>query len=237
MSIYFKKALVCKLFATIGLIALTASFTSGQKASVTISLDERFFDALLDSVFQNFALPEFNIAEQLSSPEYPKVGAAGLMSSFARNGGRRCSQSVKILREMSGVRTAVRFREGKIYVPLAFSGNYAPPFVGCVEFAGWAESHIDLEFQPESQRLIGRARVFNVNLNGSGGMGGALIARMLQTSIDKKLNPIEILTLDKLSFGVPVQGTGNLRLRAVGARPLMGNGVLNLQIDYIFAKE
>ena len=37
------------------------------------------------------------------------------------------------LREMNGVRTAVRFREGKVYVPLAFSGMYSPPFVGCVE--------------------------------------------------------------------------------------------------------
>src|SRR5205814_779652 len=70
-----------------------------------------------------------------------------------------CTESIKILREMNGVRTAVRFREGKIYVPLAFSGSYEPPFIGCVDFAGWAETNIDLEFDRAGRRLIGRARV------------------------------------------------------------------------------
>ena len=138
---------------------------------------------------------------------------------------------------MNGVRTAVRFREGKIYVPLAFSGDYAPPFVGCVEFAGWAESYVDLEFDKNSQRLLGRVRVVNINLNGTGGIGGTLIARLLQSSIDRKMNPVEVLTLDKLSFGLPVHGTGKLRMRAAGVRPVMGDGVINMHIDYTFSKE
>lgn len=220
------------------LIVLSAAVwtANGQSATVTVTLDEKFFDTLLNSVFNNFEPPEFSVAT--TEPATSKARENPIQSaSFAPGVAASCSQSVKILREMNGVRTAVRFRDGKIYVPLAFSGNYAPPFVGCVEFAGWAEAHVDLEFEPKAQRLIGRVRVFNVNLNGTGGIGGSLIARMLQASIDRKMNPIEILTLDKLSFGVPVQATGKLRMNATGVRPVMGTGVINMHIDYTFSKE
>src|SRR5580765_8113997 len=173
-----------KAFAAGLAVFLFFSAANAQKAEVTISLDEAFFDALLDSIFKNFEPPAFPIVENKSSG---------------------CDESIRILREMNGVRTAVRFREGKIYMPLAFSGSYAPPFVGCVEFAGWAEANIDLEFDKVGQRLVGRARVLNVNLNGAGGFGGSVIAKVIQSAIDKKLNPVEILTFDKISFGIPIQ--------------------------------
>jgi len=229
-------------------VFLFVSAAAAQKAEVTVSLNEAFFDALLDSMYQNYDPPEFSVAGA-----FPKGGqiapATRNMSgvyafSFAetastaakRSAQPVCSETVKILREMSGVRTAVRFREGKIYVPLAFSGNYNPPFVGCVEFAGWAESVVDLEFDQSGQRLIGRARVQSVNLNGTGGVGGTLIAKLIQGSIDKKLNPIEILRLDKVSFGVPIQNTGNIRMKAVGIIPEISNGMLNIRIAYDFLK-
>ncbi|MBK8467436.1 MAG: hypothetical protein IPL32_16590 [Chloracidobacterium sp.] len=194
---------------------LLFSAVNAQKAEVNVSLNEAFFDALLDSTFQHFDPPEFPIVVEKSS---------------------KCNESVRILREMDGVRTAVRFREGKIFVPLAFSGNYAPPFVGCVGFAGWAETNIDLEFDEAGQRLVGRVRVLNVNLNGTGGVGGTMIAKLLQGSIDKKLNPIEIIRLDKLSFGVPVQNGGNLRMKAASVRPEIGSGMLNIRVMYEFLK-
>ncbi len=204
-----------KVFAAGLAVFLFFSSANAQKAEVTISLNEAFFDALLDSVFKNFDPPEFSIVENKTSG---------------------CNESIKILREMNGVRTAIRFREGKIYMPLAFSGSYAPPFVGCVDFAGWAEANIDLEFDKAAQKLVGRARILNVNLNGSGGVGGGIIARLIQSSIDKKLNPIEILTFDKISLGIPVQKSGTLRMKAVGARPEIGSGVVNIHIDYEFLK-
>ena len=204
-----------RINAAVLAVFVFVSVAAAQKAEVTVSLNEAFFDALLDSVFQNFDPPEFPITDRNTSG---------------------CSESVKILREMNGVRTAVRFREGKTFVPLAFSGNYALPFVGCVEFAGWAESILELEFDKTNQRLIGRIRVLNINLSGTGGVGGTMIARLLQSSIDKKLNPIEILNLDKVSFGIPVRNTGNLRLKAVSVTPEIGNGVVNIRVVYEFRK-
>lgn len=200
-----------------------------QKATVSIGLDEPFFDALLDAVFQNFGPPEFAVATiEAGKPPNPTVQSFGPTAP--------CSQTVKILREMNGVRTAVKFRDSRIVVPIAFSGNYSAPFIGCVEFAGIADATLDLEFDARTQRLIGRARVLNVNLNGTGGVGGTIVARMIQTSIDRKLNPIEILSLEKLSFAVPIRDSGDLRLRAVGARPVMGSGVIHVNIDYVFSK-
>ncbi len=232
-------------------VFLFISAASAQKAEVTISLNEAFFDALLDSVFNNFAPPEFPIAGNFNGKDQgDRLNNAGhsvltsntqRVSSFAntqRLAGNNpgCIETVKILREMNGVRTSVRFRDGKIVVPLAFVGSYSPPFIGCVEFAGVAETNIDLEFDQNSQKLVGRARVLNVNLNGSGGIGGTLIAKLIQSSIDKKINPLEIMSLDKVSFGFPIQKIGNLHMKARKIRPEISNGLLNIRVDYEFLK-
>jgi len=234
-----------KYFAVCLMVLILTFNINAQRAEVSVSLSEQFFDALLDSIYQNFDPPEFSMAEirreHRPNPEtvfgFHNASYALPLSENKPNVVQGvCRETVRILREMDGVRTAVRFREGRILVPLAFSGNYAPPFVGCVEFAGWAESVIDLEYDQAGQRLIGKARVLNVNLNGTGGVGGTLIARLIQGSIDKKLNPIEILRLDKVSFGVPIQNAGNIRMKALGVTPEVANGSLNIRIAYEFSK-
>ena len=78
--------------------------------------------------------------------------------------------------------------------------------------------------------------MLNVNLNGTGGLGGSLIAKMLQGSIDKKLNPIEILTLNKVSFIVPMQNAGKIRMKAVAVTPEILNGSISVRITYDFLK-
>ena len=230
-------------------LLLFAVSAHAQRPEVTISLNEPFFDALLDSVFSNFEPPEFSMAsfgsDSLSSPSVGgldwSVGTAFSAPSLAaslQDAGEvgACTESVKLLREMRGVKTAVRFRDGKVVAPLAFTGTYSAPFIGCVEFAGFAESNLELEFDQNTQRLIGRVQVTNVNLNGTGGVGGTMIARLIQGSIDKKMNPVEILSLEKVSFGVPVQRAGLLKMRAHRIRPEVGNGVLNVRVEYDFVK-
>ena len=222
------------------MLAFVSSATA-QRAEVAITLNEAFFNALLDSVFTNFDPPEFPIAKVERTT--PTDAALRPINSLGFAESRRqlpqnapCGQTVKILRESGGVRTSVRIRDGRISVPMAFSGTYSPPFVGCVEFSGWADSYIDLEFDREGQRLIGHVTVSSVNLNGTGGIGGTLIAKMLQGSLDQKMNPLEIFRLDKLSFVVPMQNIGNLRLRALAARPELSPGSLTVHIDYDFLK-
>ncbi len=202
---------------------------SAQKPELTITLNEPFFDALLDSVFKNFDAPEFSIAASSDKVKRPANSSAFISDET-------CKETIQLLRENNGVRTTVRFRDGKIYAPLAFTGNYSPPFVGCVGFSGYAETNIDLEFDQDSQRLIARAKVLNVALNGTGGVGGGVVAKLVQSSIDKKINPIEIIRMDKLSFLVPVQNGASLRMKAVGMRHEIGNGILNVIVAYEFTK-
>ena len=217
-------------------LLLMVSLAKAQTAEVAVSLNEQFFDTLLDAIFKNFNPPEFPIAQnspksKVQSPTFQAVAFQPEKKSSV------CNESIKLLREIDGVKTAVRFREGKIYAPIAFSGAYNPPLIGCVEFSGWAETNIDLEYDRTSQKLVGRVRVLNVSLNGTGGIGSSLLAKLVQSSIDKKINPIEILQTDKLSFVVPIQNAGGaLRMKAVNVRHEIANGVLNVYISYEFVK-
>ncbi len=220
----FKRAFALGL-----VIFFVVTGASAQKPELTITLNEPFFDALLDSAFKNFDAPEFSIAASSDKVKRP-VNSSAFIST------ETCKETIQLLRENNGVRTTVRFRDGKIYVPLAFTGNYSPPFVGCVGFSGYAETNIDLEFDQDSQRLIARAKVLNVALNGTGGVGGGVVAKLVQSSIDKKINPIEIIRMDKLSFLVPVQNGASLRMKAVGMRHEIGNGILNVIVAYEFTK-
>ncbi|QQS33365.1 MAG: hypothetical protein IPM50_01935 [Acidobacteriota bacterium] len=228
------------MFKTTSLIAvivlLFAGNVSAQQAPVWITLNEDFFDSFLNAVFTNFEPPQFSIAAVDGIPnEAANSRFFGFTNSAATRDGS-CGESIRILRENSGVRTAVRFRGGQVYVPLAFSGSYRAPLVGCLEFAGWAESNLAFEFERNAGRLIGRITVSNVVLDGTEGVGGTMVARMLQSSIDRRLNPIEILRLDNLSFNVPVQNGGSLRMKASDVRPEFGDRSLNVRINYTFEK-
>lgn len=206
-----------KVLFSILALALCFQSVSAQKTEITIGLSEQFFDTVIDALFQTDSPLEFAIGEKVSSEA-------------------SCRESIRLKREIGGVRTAVRFRDGKIVAPLAFNGSYNPPFIGCVDFSGWAETAIDLEFDAANQRLVARARVLNVNLNGTGGVGGTVIAKMVQSAIDRKINPIEIIKLEKISFMLPVQNSANIKMRAVGVRHELQNGVLNVYISYEFSK-
>ncbi|HEX8734339.1 MAG TPA: hypothetical protein VF721_03385 [Pyrinomonadaceae bacterium] len=236
-----KKRILALAFSLIALV----SVAEAQQAEVTITLNEQFFDALLDAMFKNTTPPEFPIAQNARSSSF--VLRPLLISSFnepqttsegrrTKNEGRICNEVIRLKRENEGVKTSVRFREGKISAPIAFSGSYNPPLIGCVDFSGVAETNIDLEFDRQKQALIGRATVQGVNLTGAGGLGSGILARVVQSSIDKKINPIQILPLEKVSFVVPIQNAGNLRMKAVGVRHEIANGALNVRIAYEFQK-
>jgi len=225
-------------------VLLLISSVPAQTAEVTIQLNEQFFEALLDALFKNMSPPEFPLAvrsPKFEAPSSKSVLASGFSEiqnpkSEIPNPKTVCPDSIKLQREVDGTKTAVRFREGRVVAPIAFTGNYNPPLIGCIDFSGVAETAIDLEFDVKKQALIGRAKVLDVNLSGAGGIGSAFLARMVQGSIDKKINPIQILALEKISFVVPIQNAGSLKMKATGIRHEVSGGVLNVRIIYEFAK-
>ncbi|HKP67726.1 MAG TPA: hypothetical protein VJV05_00495 [Pyrinomonadaceae bacterium] len=221
-----------KYIPLVAILLLSGSVTPAQKTEITISFSEQFFDALLDAVFQYAEPPEFSLASS-GSKESPS-SVSFVDASLTTNA--PCNESVKLLRENAGTRTSVKFREGKIIAPLAFTGKYSPPLIGCVGFTGTAESVITLEFDQANQRLIARAKVRDVSLNGTGGIGGSLVAKMVQGTIDKKINPIEIIRTDKVTFVLPVQNSGQVRMKANGFTSDLANGLLNVHVLYEFQK-
>jgi hypothetical protein len=233
-----------KIFSLVFAILMSVSLAKAQTAEVTVSLNEQFFDGLLDAIFKNFNAPEFPLAKNGSKfkvqSSKSSVFGFGEGNSPIRNPKseiQKCKETIRLQREIEGVRTAVRFRDGKIYTPLAFSGSYNPPLIGCVDFQGFAETNIDLEYDKQSQKLVGRVRVLNVQLSGTGGIGSSLITKFVQNSIDKKINPIEILQADKLSFVIPIRNANaSLRMKATGIRYEVTNGALNVHIAYEFIK-
>lgn len=231
-----------KISSLVLALLLLISSTPAQQADVTIQLNEQFFDALLDALFKNTNPPEFPLSENTPKSEarYPKTAfAAGfseIQTAQPEIQNQLCPDKLRLEREIDGTRTSVRFREGRVIAPIAFTGNYNPPLIGCLDFAGVAETSIELLFDAEKQALVGRARVLNVNLSGANGIGSGVLARLVQGSIDKKVNPIQILAMDKISFVVPIQNSGSLRLKANNIRHEIANGVLNVRISYEFQK-
>jgi hypothetical protein len=235
-----------KFLSLIFSIFLFASLANAQTAEVTVSFNEQFFDSLLDAIFKNLKQPDFPLATNSpkSKVESSKSFALSFNDESAANANRksqianpRCNEVIRLQREVNGVRTAVRFRDGQIYAPLAFSGSYNPPLIGCVDFQGHAETNIELAFDQGKQALIGTVKVLNVQLGSVANLAGGVLARFVQNSIDKKINPIEILRAEKLSFVIPIQNSdGALRLRATGMRHEIGNGVLNVHVGFEFLK-
>jgi hypothetical protein len=237
-----------KILSLIFSCLLLASSVQAQTAEVTVSLNERFFNALLDAIFTNLKQPSFPIAENNSKFKVQGSKSVAAVSSFQESNlqipnpksqiqNSLCDESIRLQREVDGVKTAVKFRDGKIYAPVAFSGSYNPPFVGCIDFQGSAETNVELEFDATKQTLVGRAKILNVVLSGTNGVGSALVTRLVQGSLDKRINPIQILQTDKLSFVIPVQNAGGaLRMRATGIRTEVANGAMNVYITYQFVK-
>ena len=200
-----------------------------QRADISITLNEQFFDALLETIFKNFKPVDFSIARNKS--------ADVKIENAAYRKDRKCNEVIRLEREVGGVRTAVRFRDGRVLAPLAFSGSYDVPLFGCADFTGWAETNVELNFDPARQALLARVKVVNINLNGVSGLGSGVLARLMQSSIDKKINPTEILNVEKLSFLFPLESMGgNLRLRATEMRPEISPGELKVKIFYELSK-
>ncbi len=236
--------MINKILSLVLVILTSAALANAQTAEVSITLNEQFFDKLLDAIFKNFNAPEFPLAasSQKSKIQSPKSLVFGFDEreskiDYRKSKIQNCKESIRLLREVDNVKTSVRFRDGRIYSPIAFSGSYNPPFIGCIDFAGWAETNIDLEYDRQNRKLVGRVRVLTVNLGGVSNLASGVLSRLVQTSIDKKINPIEIIQTDKLSFLVPVQNSGgSLKMKAVGVRHVIADGVLNVNIAYEFSK-
>jgi len=201
-------------------------------AEATIILNEQFLNSLLEVMFTRLRAPSYPLSiTALDRKQSPPAGSAHKAASAQDD----CASVVVLEREMEGVKTAVRFENGRIVAPLAFTGSYNTGLLGCMRFRGWADTNINLEFDRARQVLSARVEVVDIHVSGIPLMGNSVILNLVQSAIDQRINPVEILKTEQLTARVPISAAGGaLRLRAKELRPEIVPGFLRLHIIYEF---
>jgi hypothetical protein len=218
------------------LLLASGSFARAQNLpEVTVKLNEAFLNSFLDAIFTNLETPKFELAKKQRTQKEQITVNYDLLSQTNKT--QKCDESIVLLRENDGVKTSIRFVNKKIMAPLAFTGTYNFPFVGCSNFRGIAEADLNLSYDRAQQTLFGRVKVTKVDLNGVPGVASGLVARLVQNSIDSRVNPIEILRTEQVSAVVPVKyANGSIRLRAINMIPEIIDDSVNVRVVFEFAK-
>ena len=204
-------------------------------AEVTVTLNEQFFNSLLEAIFTRLKAPSFPLSIARSEKESGLPAWASLERAHANSGPGACDSVVRLEREMDGVKTAVRFEQGRVVAPLAFTGSYSVALIGCINFQGWADTVINLDFDRQRQVLSARVTVVDIHLSNIPSLASGVVVGLVQNSIDRRINPVEILQATQLSTRVSIAGSGGaLRLRATEIRPEVVPGALSLHIFYEF---
>jgi hypothetical protein len=178
--------------------------------TAVVELDEQFFGALLDSIFRD-----------LDKPAFPPQAGGG------------CENRVVVEPNAGEVRTGVLMRDGRVVVPLAFTGTYN--LMGCQNLRGTAEANIDFRFAAEEQTLYGQLNVAGVNLDGMPPIVSGLATAFVQGAINQRVNPIVLMRGQQLTLAIPVQAAGgSLRAQARDVREEAKDGKLRLYVTYDF---
>jgi hypothetical protein len=178
--------------------------------TAVVELDEQFFGALLDSIFRDLDRPAFP----------PQAGGT-------------CENRVVIEPAAGDVKTGVLMRDGRVVVPLAFSGTYN--LMGCQNLRGTAEANLDFRFAPEEQTLYGQLNVAGVNVEGMSPILSGLVTAFVQGAINQRVNPLVLMRGQQLTLAIPVQAAGGtLRAQAREVREEAKDGKLRLYVTYDF---
>ena len=193
-------------------------------ATVVISFEQSFIDAVLATTFSGLGTPTFQLGQNQSD-------AVERVEQALFQGG--CTNSITLLPEGSGVKTGVQFRNGNIYAPMAFTGSYN--LAGCLQFKGWAQTKINLSFDQAKQVVYGYVDVEGVNLEGVNPIANNFVTVFVQSAINQQVNPLLLLSEPQLSLMIPVKASnGSIRGRAKDVRAEVSEGLLKLHLTYDF---
>lgn len=198
--------------------------------TAVVELDEQFFNTLLGTIFSDLGQPTFRLAA-----EAPRAEPFGRDFAFVRAQGGGCQNQVVLAPEGGGVRTGVRLENGQVLAPLAFSGTYNVPLLGCQNFRGTAEANIGLRFAAPEQTLYGQLNVAAVNLEGMSPLLSGPVTGFVQNAINQRVNPLVLMRGQQISLNIPVQATGGtLGAQATDIRSEVKDKKLRLHITYDF---
>jgi hypothetical protein len=194
--------------------------------TAVVTLDEKFFDEILGTIFRDLGSPSFQLAQ--GSTESGNV----IIQPAVFQGG--CTNNVTLLAEGSNVKTHIQFAGGKISMPMAFSGSYN--LMGnCVQFKGWAQTDIQLSFDQSKQTVFGQVNVEGVNLEGVAPFANTFVTVFVQNAINSRVNPLEVLRAPQLSPVVPVKASnGSVKTQVKDVRAEILDGSLKMHVTYEF---
>ncbi|HWS86478.1 MAG TPA: hypothetical protein VN282_05925 [Pyrinomonadaceae bacterium] len=179
--------------------------------TAVVELDEQFFGALLDSIFRD-----------LNKPAFPPAAGEG------------CQNQVVVEPNAGDIKTGVLMRDGKVIVPLAFSGTYNI-FGNCQNLRGTAEAGMDFRFAPEEQTLYGQLNVAGVNVEGMAPVLSGFVTAFVQGAINQRVNPLVLLRGQQLTLAIPIQAAGGtLQAHARQVNQEAKDGKLRLYVTYDF---
>ena len=194
--------------------------TSG---TVTVTIDEKFFDSVLGTIFRQLGPPQLQLSQnQQSQP------------AAAQNS---CGDVLILSQESDNVKTGVRFTGGKITAPLAFTGSYSI-LTQCVQFKGTAQASVDLSFDQSKQTVFGQLNIVDVQLDQVPPIVSSLVTAFVRKTINERVNPFEVLQVSQLALSFSVQASGgSVKARVKDVRAEVQEGTLKLYLTYDFSAE
>src|SRR5258707_1650151 len=198
--------------------------TSG---TVAVTVDEKFFDSLLGTIFRQLGPPQLKLAQNSQQSPFQPV-------AFQTT---PCSDVLVLNQEGSNVKTGVRFSGGKITAPLAFTGSYSV-LTRCVQFKGTANATVDLSFDQAKQTVFGQLNVEDVTLDDVPPIVSSLVTAFVRKTIAEKLNPFEVLQVSQLALSLNVQASGgSVKARVKDVHAEVQESALKLYLTYDFSAE
>ena len=197
-------------------------------ATIVVSLEQSFIDAVLATTFQGLGTPTFHIG-RANGQSVEQITPALFQGG--------CNNSITLLPESGGVKTGVQFHNGIVNAPLAFNGSYS--LAGqCIQFKGWAQTAIKLSFDQAKQTVYGFVDVQGVNLEGANPIANNFLTVFVQSAINQRVNPLVLVSEPQLSLAIPVKASnGAVKARAKDVRADIQEGSLKLQVTYEFSGE
>jgi hypothetical protein len=184
---------------------------------------------------QEFFTPVFqSILREGSSPSFP-LSLTGAPSDQPVN--EIACGKITLKPEGSGTTTAVKMENGQILVPIAFTGN-VNAFGNCFDFNGWAQANLELRYDEAQQIVFGQINVQTVNLDGVAPVVSGLITPVVQSTLNSRVNPVQILRGDQIALKVPIKSTNStLQAQVRDVRAEIKDNALSLYVTYNFTGE
>ena len=164
----------------------------------------------------------------------PRTGALKGQPVRAPDAGGHPPGTAVVEPNAGDVKTGVLMRDGKVLVPLAFSGTYNL-FGNCQNLRGTAEAGLDFRFAPEEQTLYGQLNVAGVNVEGMAPVLSGFVTAFVQGAINQRVNPLVLLRGQQMTLAIPVQAAGGtLQAQAREVHEEAKDGKLRLLVTYDF---